>query len=240
MIFSIFNVTYSSIIFWYVLLGLLILVSSFFPEFIPEIIKLVMMLALILLIGIIVISWIIGGTIPYTTLNADNNTIIAIFTIILAIATIINTNIYRKMVGFSRLSEVDFDLNSLLCLEVKNKGEYPVRNVKIKTKIFEKGSSGFRKLFDKFSSPEDDTHYISSKKDYIVDLREYLSKRFNIWFDNQKNLCTSSKKRLFRIRIMVNYYTDNYFKNSLPIIKEYEVEVGPKGSKRKEIKPTLD
>jgi len=69
-------------------------------------------------------------------------------------------------------------------------------------------------------------------------LRDYLEKRFNLNYDVVKEQHTSNKKKKFRIMLTLNYHSDTFFKNPIPIIKEYEVEVDSNGMTKKEVKPS--
>ena len=61
---------------------------------------------------------------------------------------------------------MDFYLNTILAVEIENKGNYPVRNIKLKTKVVDKQrNNGWlkSKIKDSFLSPEYEKHYLSSK-----------------------------------------------------------------------------
>jgi len=165
-LFSLFNIPPLSS-FGLIIISIYVMIFAFIsPEWSPDIGKIILTLGLVFLIIVMVFTWLSGGNIPYTNMKADNNTIIALFTIILAIATIINVITYKQSIGLSRLTELDFSLNKILCVEIENLGNYPARGIKLTTQIKDKDISEGRikrKIIDSFSSPEFDKHYLSSK-----------------------------------------------------------------------------
>jgi signal transduction histidine kinase len=217
----------------------LMIFALFLPEKFPELIKLILMGLLVLIGFIILFFWLTGNNLPYVNINLDNETIMTLFTVILAIATTISLILYRQTIGFSRLSEVDFELNKILCIEIENKGNYPARNIHLTTQIIDKNKKikFQKKLGDIFLSPEERIEYFPSKKRKALNLREDLIKRFKLKYDEKKELYTSKVKKEFNIRIVLNYKSDTGFKNPLPIIKEYYIEINSEGTIRKEIKP---
>lgn len=239
--FDLFNISYNSPLFWEFVVAYILIFFFIFPDNSIEVGKIVLNAALVLAIIVMIFAWLGEGNLPYTNLNVDNNAMLVLFTIILAIATIINTITNRQIVGFSRLSEVNFYINPILCVIVENKGKYPVRRIKLTTEIREKMKSkgGLkRRLGDLFLSPEDEKHYLPSKENYVVDLRDYLKKRFKLKFDHDMQQYTSIKEKSFKIKLTLDYYSDNLFKNPLPIFKEFDIKVGPDGTTRKEVKPS--
>ncbi|MEK6856026.1 MAG: hypothetical protein AABX66_02605 [Nanoarchaeota archaeon] len=237
------KLTASTSMFWMLVLTYIAIISFFLPETSQELGKVILSLLLILLTIVIVFAWLKQGNIPFTNIKADNNAIIALFTIILAIATIINIMIYKQSIGFSRLSELDFELNNILCVEIRNIGNYPARGIKLSTKIIDKiKSKGWqkRRFKDLFLSPEYTKHYLPSKGHYAEKLREYLEKRFELDYDKVKEKHTSKVIKFFKVRLELNYYSDNFFKNPIPIIKEYEVKIDSNGMTKEEVKPKVD
>ncbi len=239
--FNLFNISFGSSTFWTVMLAYALVFVLIFPESSPDFGKTILTLILCFMLIVLIFAWLNGGNIPYTNLKADSDAIMKIFTIVLAIATIINIGLYRQTIGFSRLSEVDFYLNTILAVEIENKGNYPVRNIKLKTKVVDKQrNNGWlkSKIKDSFLSPEYEKHYLSSKGRYAEKLKDYLEERFNLEFNSDIQQYVSARKKFFKIRLELNYQSDALFQNPVPIIKEYEIEVDSEGTTRKEVKPS--
>jgi len=242
-IIRLFNLGFTSSWFWTFWFAFILIFALIFPEDSQEMGKIIFILILVFFVIILLFSWLHGGNIPYTNIKADNNTIVALFTIILAIATIINIVVSKESIGFSRLPELDFNLNKILCVEIENKGNYPARGITLSTRITDKQKmKGWqkRRFIDLYTSPEFKKHYLPSNERYAEKLSDYLEKRFEIKYDKNKEKHTSIKRKSFKVRLVLNYHSDTFFKNPLPIIKEYEIEVDSAGMTKKEIKPSED
>src|SRR3989344_6600189 len=128
------------------------------------------------------------NTIPLFKEGITNEFIIAFFTIILTVSTIINLIIYKKSIALSRLTVLNASLNNELFLRIKNIGEYPANRVKVnidirnKTNIRKIGS--FNNLIKKekffsflndikhqfWTSEESDIQYLEPKEECEMDI----------------------------------------------------------------------
>ncbi len=182
---------------------------------------------------VIMFSWILGFKVPFTNLSLTDNTIIAIFTIVLAFTSIITVGIYKKSIDLARLPILDFLVNEDLTIKVENKGVYPARDVNIEIEFIDRILRKSQRLSKRIIKDrtidvqEENISYLSNGKTDNIDIREYIKKRFNLEekFNNRDEflgyISKNNEKINFLMKCRLTFCSDQFAKNSFPINKKF-------------------
>jgi hypothetical protein len=221
-------------IIWAIIISVIIL-FSFFEEDAPKIAGSIVLSILFLGLGMIVLAWIFKFPLPYIKLQVEDITVMVIFTIVLAIATIANVFIYYKSFSISRLSHLDISIQKNLAIEIKNSGEFPARNIFVEMELFDKNKlKGWEKVKSNFKDnlmvSEKRISYLARGERKMADFREKIKKRFDVSeiADNIYRTNSPKSKTKFDIEVKVTYYSDLLSKNPYPIFKRVKIEISGK------------
>jgi hypothetical protein len=234
----------SLILYFFILLFILPSVFEYESEDMGLII-LNILLGLILLV--IVILWFFGIKIPLFTgkvLEFDNNTIIAFFTIVLGIGTLINLYVYKKSINLARLSALDIELNEELNLKVINLGDFAIKRLWVEMELKDeterlkrKGNFSYKKIFKNIKQEFKDYYQTKTIKisylsphnyDFLDDFKDFIVKRFklNEERDNTRNelwgfFIKGKKDFKYRIRVIVKYSSDTFQRAPCPLVRDF-------------------
>lgn len=192
-----------------------------------------------LILSGIIFTWFFNIQLPFG-INITDSSIIALFTIVLAGATIVNIFIYNRSLSLSRLSTIDVWLEDNFYVRVLNMGDFGIKNVSVEMEIIEKPpkKSSFKEKFrinlinrvkDLLDTEEKKIRFIASHKNKRKDFFGYASKRLNLkkksdkynnsWVEFKKK----EKKRDIFVRLSINYFTDTLSKSPRPFIKIFKI-----------------
>ncbi len=229
-------------IFFLFYLSIFILGIGFEDEMSKIILSILYMVVILTLIGIVFL-WLFKIPTPFIPLQLTDQSIVAIFTIVLASATIWSVFIYQKSTLLSRLSVLDVRINQDLSIYVKNVGSYPIKRLEVEMELKEllplreRGKKFLKRLKDStLNVQEKEIHYLSLNEQKNIDFTEYIKKRFSL-SENRNDrdeflgfVTNKGESKRFRVAVRVKYQSDQLFKSPFPIVRNAIVDVNDKES----------
>lgn len=217
----------SNLIFFLILLGYVLLaitVEEELQDFFGNAVSMIILLLLILIIA----SWIFGFNLPYLNLEMQDSTIIAIFTVVLAMAAIFTYQHHKKLLGLSRLTNISVKLNEDLDLDVVNEGQFDARGIRVEYEVNKKGKTKlfkerfFKNLRERFFILEDDLHLLGIKEGIHLPLSNFIKKSFKIKKDER---IEKNEGLEFYLFVKVKYHSETYFRSPLPVFHKFQVVI---------------
>jgi hypothetical protein len=228
-----FKISLNSQLFGVFLLISIILLSSSYEDDFQSIFRSIIVLAMYAILIFIMLSWLFGFRVPLINKEFNDLATSTIFTIVIALATIVNVFLYKKSLSLSRLSTLRVDLTDYLSLKLINVGNFDLRNIKIQINF----SESKREMRNKdkikeevnrtFKIYERDIPILQSQERCEIkeeDLVNFLKNRFPKKIDFLLNKKMPEEWK-FKTTLIVSYYSDTLDKAPLPIVKDYEVKI---------------
>ena len=221
-----------------IILPVIFFVSVFMDDF--EAIKSFLLAIIVIGIIFIVINWLFDLS-PYGIyFEITDQGIMALFTIILAVSTLINFYFSSRNLNLSRLTYLNFKLDGIHSIRLKNIGNFSAKRIKIIVgckRIHKEGKflSKIWQLISEFFSPIESriVNLFPNETVYLDPLIEKLKKKLDIK-ENKSVLGglsfgSEEGKREYLLDIAINYSTDRFYISPYPLFKKYKVIIDKNG-----------
>lgn len=211
-----------------------------FQNFVPTILPIVSTLFVIW----IVYLWVFKIPLPVVGYTVETEMIIALFTVILAVATIVNVSIYRKYADLARLTTLDITINKFFGFEVINTGPFAAKNIKVTIEVIDKKKE--KNVWNRMKRNFRDYINVQKKqvgflgvggKIQITEFSKFFEKRFNLddvddGTYSSESFRTKGKKSLenFIIKLNLSYSSDTLSKAPTPIMKKFRAKIDNSGT----------
>ena len=181
----------------------------------------------------IVFLWISQTNLPGTEFRISDQSIIALFTIVLAISTIINIIISNRSMKMSRVTNVDFYLiNDTFDIQIKNLGPYSARAIKLEMEVFQDTKTKLTQKFKDFINVETRrVGFLAPSKGKYESFKDFLSKRIGVvveendYGDSTIRPKDRHQKAQYTLMLRLNYKTDHLFRVPFPQVRRYKISV---------------
>jgi hypothetical protein len=187
--------------------------------------------------------------IPIFKNGVTNEFVIAFFTIILTVSTIVNLIIYKKSVILSRLTVLSISLDEDFFLKIHNVGDYPANQIKVDIDIRKKPYikrinlnnltkkesliNVFKQIKLNFwSSDRSDFGYLEPNEISELDIISIIREHHPNLKSNEKGghrKISSDKEEKFKIIVNISFYNDVGDKAPLPILRIFKVTINEGG-----------
>ncbi len=183
-------------------------------------------------------SWLFEKPIPLVNINIDSQMMTALFTLILAVFTMLNVYVYNKSMNLSRLTSLDISYSHPFIFGIQNKGNFSARDIKVELWLRNiskcKENLDFNRIIENikeffkvetrrvdFIGPGDSKPAIFSEclfnKLKIKEVRLVPGFREEV-----KDSETGIKYLIF---LKISYFTDTLYKTPIPLIKTYRISI---------------
>jgi hypothetical protein len=234
---TIFNIDLNAeLILWLIMIGLFLL-SFAVEEDLPDMLASLFFGIVILGLLFILVCWIFQSNLPFVSVEMKDSTVITMFTVVLAIATILNYSNHKKSMGLSRLPNLHLGFNGDLNIDIENVGKFDARGISIELELNQKKKTKLFKervvnnLQEMFCIEENSVHFLGVGDSVSIPVSGFIKKRFNIK-DLQDNMSgefsydIGERESLeFFVNVKLKYRSDTYFKNPLPVFRRFFVKI---------------
>ena len=216
--------------------------------------SLVMSVLAVLSLFIFLLLWLfqapVLNKIPLFQNGISNDIIIAFFTVILTVSTVINLVIYRKSIVLSRLTSLNAILDYCFSLKIKNIGEYPATRIKVSVDIRKKPKlqkleyKYFKNLINRnvwlkfwnkiklqfWISEESDIQYLEPKElSNSIDIYPLIKKYFREIKErknerDEREIFSDTEKK-FKVIVIMHFYNDTGDKAPVPALRIFKIKV---------------
>jgi hypothetical protein len=213
----------------------LFIIIIFFKKKANEIMSMLGLSIVLSFLIALIFLWLFKIPLPFTADIMTDQSIMAIFTIVLAFATIVNVVYYRKSIDLSRTTNLVIEIDNSLNVQIKNKGQFTARNINVELKLLNQSippikQNFFKRFKDIFIPEEKSISFLTPDGEYPIDFGHYIKKRFDLINnpDDRVGGYLSRKKRDkkdFKMIVSVKYFTDTLSHVPFPVIKKVRVKI---------------